>query len=136
MRRLSLGLLALLLLAPATLADEQTLKTFDVCWKRVKSHFYDRDLHGLDWNAIRDEYRPLADAAEPGDELHRVLNRMLSELKASHVTLMAGDVHQSMIAELTNRPTLTAGVMLEIVAPDRYHVRAQYEGGPGEKAGL
>ena len=29
----------------------------DEVWETVRDHFYDRDLHGLDWSAVRRRYR-------------------------------------------------------------------------------
>src|SRR5215468_10175236 len=57
---------------------------FDEVWRIVQDRFYDRTLHGLDWKAIGDKYRPLAAAATTEREREAVINRMLSELHASH----------------------------------------------------
>src|SRR5262249_54263361 len=58
--------------------------TFEDVWRAVGDRFYDPHLHGLDWSAIRKRY--LRDAAEASSEqaLAMVINRMLSELHASH----------------------------------------------------
>ena len=58
---------------------------FDEVWQTVRDRFYDRDLHGLDWNAVGDKYRPQALAANGERELADVVNAMLGELKASHL---------------------------------------------------
>jgi carboxyl-terminal processing protease len=34
--------------------------TFDEVWETVRDRFYDRDLRGLDWPAIRKRYQPVA----------------------------------------------------------------------------
>ena len=43
----------------------ETLKTFDACWETVKQRFYDKKLHGVDWDAIKAKYRPRAAKAKP-----------------------------------------------------------------------
>src|SRR5262249_26549066 len=53
-------------------------------WGTVGDRFYDRAMHGLDWDAIGDTYRPLAAAAPTDGALATVINRMLAELHASH----------------------------------------------------
>ena len=64
--------------------------TFDEVWETVRDHFYDRDLHGLDWPAVRRRYQPLTTSAESGERLAFVINAMLAELHASPVgTLLA-----------------------------------------------
>ena len=117
-------------------ADEAALRTFDVCWSRIKGGFYDRDLHGLDWQEVRERYRPLAAAAVGVDETTEVLTAMIAELEASHCTILDGDVYEAMLSELAGRRSRTCGVMLEEAREGELFVRALYEGGPGEDAGL
>ena len=52
-------------------------RVFDTVWNEVRRHYYDPDLHGLDWRASRDVYRPLALAAPDDRTLYLVLERML-----------------------------------------------------------
>jgi carboxyl-terminal processing protease len=79
-------LFALALVVPAPAGADATSSTaaFDEVWRTVRDRFYDRSLHGLDWDAIGDKYRPLA-AAAPTDRMREaVINEMLGELHASH----------------------------------------------------
>jgi C-terminal processing protease CtpA/Prc len=64
---------------------------FDAVWQKVKSGFYDPELHGKDWEAIGNKYRPLARKARTERQLHRVLDRMFGELGASHLAIIDGD---------------------------------------------
>jgi len=57
---------------------------FDQVWELVRDKFYDPRLHGLDWDAMRARYRPEAEAASSRDDLARVINAMLANLRASH----------------------------------------------------
>jgi carboxyl-terminal processing protease len=61
--------------------------TFDEVWEMVRDRFYDRDLHGLDWSAVRRRYQPLADSAHSREQLAVVINAMLAELGTSHTQL-------------------------------------------------
>ncbi len=133
-----IALTAIALAAPARVAraTEADLATFDAVWKIVKRDFYDDSLHGLDWDAVRETYRPLARAATDAKEFRSVLLEMLGTLEASHTTILDREVHRGMIAELNNRRTSTFGILLEESQTDRWFVRALYEGGPGDKAGL
>jgi carboxyl-terminal processing protease len=60
------------------------LAVFEEVWRTVRDHFYDPTFRGLDWATIREKYRPLAAAATSDAEHSAVINRMLSELAASH----------------------------------------------------
>jgi len=128
--------LPLLLLAQAALASGETLETFDACCAHVRKHFYDPGLHGVDWEALKLRFRPRADAAQPGPALHRVLQEMLGELKASHLAILDGEVCEEMLRELRGERSLTNGLLLEEAMPGRLFVRALFEGGPAERAGL
>jgi C-terminal processing protease CtpA/Prc len=125
-----------MLLAAVASASEETLRTFDACRAAVEKHFYDKQLHGVDWDAIVARYRPLADRAAPGRELRGVLQRLLAELDASHATILERDVYVALMAELRNRRYPTCGVLLEESRPGEIFVRDVYEGGPAEQARL
>lgn len=75
-------------LAPTTAVQPQqtsaNLGVFEEVWRTVHEHFYDPTFHGLDWAAVGDKYRPLAATAGSDAERSAVINRMLSELAASH----------------------------------------------------
>jgi carboxyl-terminal processing protease len=76
--------IALVALPPARAEGDTDNRTavFDEVWRTVRNRFY--DLHGLDWSAIGERYRPQAAAAASGRERAAVINRMLAELHASH----------------------------------------------------
>ena len=67
--------------APAPQAD---IAVFDEVWSLVNQHFYDPEFRGVDWQAQRDKYRPLAEAAPDEAAQAEVIDRMLAELGASH----------------------------------------------------
>lgn len=64
---------------------------FEEVWQTVRDRFYDPHLHGLDWIAIRKRYGQDAERATSEDGLADVINRMLSELHASHTRYYAPD---------------------------------------------
>ncbi len=111
-------------------------EVFEACWEAVKRHFYDKGLHGVDWEGARGRYEGRAVAAQPGPELHAVLAEMLGELKASHVSIMARSVYEGMMSELQGKAHLTFGILLEESMPGRFFLRAAFEGGPAGRAGL
>lgn len=132
------GLALSIALGPAAAGApaEADLATFDAVWSTIDRSFYDDDKHGVDWDEARAWYRPLVREADSGPAVRDLLQQMLAELKASHLTIVDGPVYQGMRNELLGRPSLTFGVQLEQTLPDRYFVRALYEGGPAEAAGL
>jgi carboxyl-terminal processing protease len=70
--------------SPSSYGVSAGLATFDNVWETTRDRFYDPLLHGLDWSAVRQRYMPDALKATSEQELARLINRMLSELQASH----------------------------------------------------
>lgn len=67
------------------------LAIFDDVWRTVRERYYDPALHGLDWSAMRAEFRPLAATAKDQTELYALLRRMLARLRDSHTRIYAPD---------------------------------------------
>ena len=65
-------------------AESARIATFEEVWRTVRDRFYDPNLHGLDWSAVRERYLPDATRASSEEALAGVINSMLSELHASH----------------------------------------------------
>lgn len=76
---------------PALAPVSATVAAFDEVWQTVRDRFYDPHLHGLDWGAVRDRYSAQAAQATSEDEVAEVINRMLSELHASHTQFFTQD---------------------------------------------
>ena len=57
---------------------------FTLVWRELRDNFFDEKMNGVDWNAIHDEYAPLAQGAQTPDEFARLMNEMVGELNASH----------------------------------------------------
>lgn len=115
---------------------EADLELFEAVWRAVDRHFYDPSHHGIDWDEVRQRYRPRIETARNAGEVREALNDMLSELRASHTAILDADVYRAMTRELMNRRVSTFGLLLEESMPRRLFVRAAYEGGPAAEAGL
>ena len=63
-------------------------------WRLERDYFYDRNMHGLDWIAIRDRYLPLVDRVADRNELSDLLAQMVSELSALHIFVYGGDARK------------------------------------------
>ena len=77
---------------------------FEEAWRINRDYFYDPGMHGCDWSAMREKYRPfLSDLATRGD-LNRVIQWMASELGVSHHFVTGGDT-------LVQRDRVTIGLL-------------------------
>ena len=60
-------------------------------WRLERDYFYDRNMQGVNWAAMRDRYLPLVDRVATRDELNAVIAQMVSELSALHTFVGGGD---------------------------------------------
>ena len=58
---------------------------FDKVWRIINEEFWDPNFNGVDWDDARDRYRPKAMAAKDHESFAEIVNRMLAELKTSHM---------------------------------------------------
>ncbi|HEV7518757.1 MAG TPA: PDZ domain-containing protein, partial [Thermoanaerobaculia bacterium] len=70
---------------------EEWAEIFDEVWRRYRDFFYVPNLHGYDWQAIREEYRPLVQEVAHRSDLNYVLGEMVAELNTSHSYIDGGD---------------------------------------------
>ncbi len=60
-------------------------------WRLERDYFYDPNMQGVNWVAMRDRYLPLVDRVASRDELNAVIAQMVSELSALHTFVGGGD---------------------------------------------
>ncbi|MBV9211762.1 MAG: PD40 domain-containing protein [Acidobacteria bacterium] len=60
-------------------------------WRTLRDWFYDPNMHGVDWNAIRGKYGAMVPYLANREDLNFLLTEMGSELMAGHVYVDRGD---------------------------------------------
>jgi tricorn protease len=63
-------------------------------WRLERDFFYDRNMHGVNWPAMRDRYLPLVDRVATRDELNLVIAQMVGELSVLHTFVVGGDARK------------------------------------------
>jgi len=63
---------------------------FDALWEDLDAHYVFFDQKQIDWQAARDQYRPLVSEDMTDQAFFDVLSGFLSELKDGHVSLFSG----------------------------------------------
>ena len=61
-------------------------------WRMHRDYFYDKSMHGVDWNAVRAKYEPLVSRVTDRAELAELMAQMVGELGALHSQVRVGDV--------------------------------------------
>ena len=71
---------------------EEWTEIFNEVWRRYRDFFYSPKMHGYDWEAVREQYKPwLKDVASRTD-LNYVISEMISELTIQHAYIEGGDI--------------------------------------------
>lgn len=61
-------------------------------WRILRDWFYDPNMHGMDWEGIREKYQPLVDAATHRSDLDYILGEIAGEMNAGHIYVNSGDM--------------------------------------------
>ena len=65
---------------------------FTDTYRFERDFFYDPNMHGLNWDEVRDRYRRLLDAAVTRWDVNFVLGEFIAELNSSHTYRGGGDL--------------------------------------------
>ena len=68
---------------------------FNEAWRVQRDFFYDPDMHGLDWEAIKRRYEVLLPYVVDRDDLNYVIGEMIAELNSSHTYVRGGDIESA-----------------------------------------
>ncbi len=64
--------------------DKERAYMFDHVWRQVKDKFYDKNIHGVDWEGYRKTYERFLPYINNNHDFQEMLSEMLGELNASH----------------------------------------------------
>ena len=104
--------------------QQEWAEIFNEVWRRYRDFFYVKNMHGYDWEALRQQYRPLVDYVTHRSDLNYVLGEMIAELSVSHAYIDGGDF------EIPRRPQVALpGARFELdTASGRYRISKIFRG--------
>ena len=70
---------------------EEWTQIFNEVWRRYRDWFYVPNMHGYDWVALREQYKPLLQYVAHRSDLNYVISEMISELTIQHAYVEGGD---------------------------------------------
>jgi len=70
---------------------EEWNQIFNEVWRRYRDWFYVSNMHGFDWVALREQYKPLLKYVQHRSDLNYVISEMISELTVQHAYIEGGD---------------------------------------------
>jgi tricorn protease len=70
---------------------EEWTQIFNEVWRRYRDWFYVSNMHGYDWEALREQYRPMLKYVAHRSDLNYVISEMIAELTVQHAYIEGGD---------------------------------------------
>ena len=97
---------------------------FSEVWRRYRDFFYVKNMNGYNWDALRDQYRPLVAYVAHRSDLNYLIGEMIAELSNSHAYIAGGDI------EIPKRaPVGLPGARFELdAAAGRFRVASIFHG--------
>jgi tricorn protease len=65
---------------------------FAEVWRRYRDYFYVENMHGYDWQKLREKYEPLLGFVGSRADLNYVIGEMIAELTVQHAYIEGGDL--------------------------------------------
>lgn len=70
---------------------EEWRQIFNDSWRFQRDFFYDKGMHGVDWDAMRKQYGDLIEHAVCRNDVNFIIGELIGELNASHTYRGGGD---------------------------------------------
>ncbi|MEQ1567548.1 MAG: S41 family peptidase [Myxococcota bacterium] len=97
-------------------------------WRGMRDFYWDPEMAGVDWKAVRDQYAPLVDRVSSPEELRDLIGELIGELATSHTYVWGGD--SSLRVDWTAAGLLGADVVRD---GDGFKVQRIYRGDPADE---
>lgn len=70
---------------------EEWKQLFTEAWRLERDYFYDPNMHGVNWNKIKDQYGKILEGASSREDVNLIMGEMIGELNSSHTYEGGGD---------------------------------------------
>jgi tricorn protease len=96
---------------------------FDEAWRVNRDYFYDPNMHGVDWNAMKVKYSKFLPDISCRNDLNRIIMWMCSELSVGHHRYSTGD-------RMSNPQRIGGGLLGAdySISSNRYRIEKIYGG--------
>jgi tricorn protease len=74
--------------------QQEFTQIFNEVWRRYRDYFYVKNMHGYDWEKLRDQYKPWLEYVGHRDDLNYIISEMIGELNVGHAYIQGGDWQQ------------------------------------------
>lgn len=74
---------------------EEWKQIFNDAWRFERDYFYDKNMHGVDWNAMKQQYLKLLEQVSSREDVNFVIGELIGEMNASHTYRGGGDTEKA-----------------------------------------
>jgi tricorn protease len=71
--------------------EQEWNQIFNEVWRRYRDFFYVENMHGFDWEGLREQYKPLLQYVAHRSDLNYIIGEMIAELTVQHAYIDGGD---------------------------------------------
>jgi len=82
---------------------QEFLQIFDEAWRVQRDWFYDIEMHGINWQKVKEMYRPFVHYCGTRGDLNYLIGEMIAELNIGHTYIKGGD--------RKNAPRISTGLL-------------------------
>ncbi|BDC51065.1 tricorn protease [Bryobacterales bacterium F-183] len=111
----------------------QRQQVFEEGWRIMKHRFYDPQMHGVNWNGMKDTYASLLKYVGDNEELHTLMVQMIGELNASHTGVSGGETNAADRAVAPPRTRYPGFTVEADAASGYYKIKKVFAKGPADK---
>ncbi|OQX96652.1 MAG: protease [Bacteroidetes bacterium 4572_128] len=70
---------------------EEWKQIYDESWRQMRDFFYDPNMHGVDWNKMKEKYAKLLPYVNHRNDLNYLIGELIGELSVGHAYVNGGD---------------------------------------------
>lgn len=74
---------------------EEWKQLFTEAWRIERDFFYDKNMHGVDWEAVKAKYETLLEQASSREDVNFLMGELIGEINASHTYKGGGDTERA-----------------------------------------
>jgi len=71
--------------------QEEWAQIYNEAWRQMRDFFYVENMHGVDWNKMREKYEVFLPHIKCKDDLNYIIGELIGELNAGHAYINGGD---------------------------------------------
>jgi len=68
----------------ARLTQRDRQEIFSETWATINEKYYDPSFNGVNWRAVREQYRPVVETASSDEDFYTAMKKMVGELRDAH----------------------------------------------------